>query len=301
MEFEKTIRRSVSCTGIGLHSGKSVNLRMLPAEENTGVIFRRTDLNGAEIPVKQEFIIQVNYATSISNGTIKVFTVEHLLAALYGLGVNNIIIEMDADEVPIMDGSAAPFVKMLRSAEIKSLDRPNYFLQILEPIESKDGDRFISVYPSDQFEVSYTISFDHPMLRRQEKTIRVTRDSFMRQLAPARTFGFLHEIEIMRAKNLALGGSLDNAIVLTEHGVMNDRLRFPDEFVRHKIMDLIGDLALLNYRLLGHFVAYKAGHHLHSELVSKILEHPEKWDLVLWKNKVRQLPKFRVPMPATAV
>ncbi len=297
MEYEKTIKRIVSCRGIGLHSGNAVHLRLLPAGENTGVIFRRTDL-GAEIPVKQEFITQVNYATSISNGHIKVLTVEHLLAALYGLGVNNIIIELDADEVPIMDGSAAPFVKLLASAEIVRLDRPNYFLQILEPIEAKDGDRFIAVYPSDHFEISYTISFNHPWLRKQEKTIRVTKDSFVNQLAPARTFGFLHEIELMRAKNLALGGSLENAIVLTDHGILNEHLRFPDEFVRHKIMDLMGDLALLNYRLLGHFVAYKAGHHLHSELVSKILEHEKKWDLVLWKNKVRHFPKFRMPVPA---
>ena len=301
MEHEKTIKRAVSCNGIGLHSGKPVSLRMLPAHENTGVIVRRVDLNNAEIPVKQEFITQVNYATSISNGNIKVFTIEHLLAALYGLGINNIIIEMDADEVPIMDGSAAPFVKMLLSAEVVRLERPNYFLQILEPIESKEGDRFISVYPSDHFEISYTISFNHPWLRKQEKTVRITRDGFIRDLAPARTFGFLHEIELMRARNLALGGSLENAIVLTEHGILNEHLRFPDEFVRHKIMDLIGDLALLNYRLLGHFVAYKAGHHLHSELVSKILEHPKKWDLVLWKNKARHFPKFRIPVPATAI
>ena len=298
MEFEKTIQRAVSCSGIGLHSGKSVNLRMLPAAENTGVIFRRSDLGGAEIPVKQEFITQVNYATSIRNGDIKVFTVEHLLAALYGVGINNVIIEIDADEVPIMDGSAAPFVKMLTSAETVRLDRYNYFLQILEPIEAKDGDRFIGVYPSDHFKISYTICFNHPWLRKQEKTIRITPDSFIRHLAPARTFGFLYEIELMRAKNLALGGSLENAVVLTEHGILNEHLRFPDEFVRHKIMDLVGDLALLNYRLLGHFVAHKAGHHLHSELVSKILEQSAKWDLVLWKNKVRHFPKFRVPVPA---
>jgi UDP-3-O-[3-hydroxymyristoyl] N-acetylglucosamine deacetylase len=301
MEYEKTIQRAVSCSGIGLHSGKPVNLRMFPAPENTGVIFRRSDLGGAEIPVKQEFITQVNYATSIRNGHIKVFTVEHLLAALYGLGINNIVIEMDADEVPILDGSAAPFVKLLTSAETVRLQRPNYFLQILEPIEEKDGDRFIGVYPSDHFEISYTICFNHPWLRKQEKTIRITRDSFIRHLAPARTFGFLHEIELMRAKNLALGGSLENAIVLTDHGILNEHLRFPDEFVRHKIMDLIGDLALLNYRLLGHFVAYKAGHHLHSALVSKILEQPAKWDLVELKNKVRHFPKFRVPVPATAI
>ena len=301
MEFQKTIKRAVSCSGIGLHSGKPVNLRIVPAEESTGVIFRRVDIEGAEVPVKQEFITQVNYATSISNGDTKFYTVEHLLAALYGLGVSNILIEMDGDEVPIMDGSATPFVDMLHSAEIVRLDTPNYFLQILEPIEAKDGDRFIGVYPSDHFEISYTISFNHPWLRKQEKTIRVTRESFVKHLAPARTFGFLHEIELMRAKNLALGGSLENAIVLTEHGILNEHLRFPDEFVRHKIMDLIGDLALLNYRLLGHVVAYKAGHHLHSELVTKILEHSEKWDLVLWKNKARDLPKFPVPVPATAI
>lgn len=301
MEFQKTIKRIVGCSGIGLHSGKPVNLRMLPADEDTGVVFRRVDLQNHEIRAKQEFITQVNYATAISNGGTKLYTVEHLLAALYGLGINNIIIEMDSDEVPIMDGSAAPFVEILKAAEIVRYDRPNEFLQILEPIEAKEGDRSIAIYPSDHFDISYTISFNHPWLKRQEKTIRITRENFIKQLAPARTFGFLHEIELMRANHLALGGSLENAIVLTEHGILNEHLRFPDEFVRHKIMDLIGDLALLSHPLLGHVVAYKAGHRLHSELVSKILKHPEKWELVSWKNKVRHFPKFEIPVPATAI
>jgi UDP-3-O-[3-hydroxymyristoyl] N-acetylglucosamine deacetylase len=301
MEYQKTIKRAISCSGIGLHSGRSVNLRMLPAEPDTGVIFRRTDLANAEIKVVQDFITQVHYATSISNGKIKLFTVEHLLAALYGLGVNNIIIEMDSDEVPIMDGSALPFVEMITSAQIVRFNKPNYFLQINEPIEVREGDRYIAVYPSDHFDISYTISFPHPWLKKQQKTIRITRENFVKQLSPARTFGFLNEIEQMRANNLALGGSLENAIVLTEHGILNEHLRFPDEFVRHKIMDLIGDLALLNNRLLGHVVAYKAGHHLHSELVSKILNNPLKSELVLWRNKARQVPKFEVPVPVTAV
>jgi UDP-3-O-[3-hydroxymyristoyl] N-acetylglucosamine deacetylase len=301
MEYQKTIKRAISCSGIGLHSGRSVNLRMLPADPDTGVIFRRTDLANAEIKVVQDFITQVHYATSISNGKIKLFTVEHLLAALYGLGVNNIIIEMDSDEVPIMDGSALPFVEMITSAQIVRFNKPNYFLQINEPIEVREGDRYIAVYPSDHFDISYTISFSHPWLKKQQKTIRITRENFVKQLSPARTFGFLNEIEQMRANNLALGGSLENAIVLTEHGILNEHLRFPDEFVRHKIMDLIGDLALLNNRLLGHVVAYKAGHHLHSELVSKILKNPLKSELVLWRNKARQVPKFEVPVPVTAV
>ena len=301
MEYQKTIKRAIGCSGIGLHSGKSVNLRMLPAEADTGVIFRRTDLANAEIKVVQDFITQVHYATSISNGKIKLFTVEHLLAALYGLGVNNIIIEMNSDEVPILDGSALPFVEMITAAEIVRFNKPNYFLQINEPIEVREGDRYIAVYPSDHFEVSYTISFPHPWLKKQQKTVRITRESFVKQLSPARTFGFLNEIEQMRANHLALGGSLENAIVLTEHGILNEHLRFPDEFVRHKIMDLIGDLALLNNRLLGHVVAYKAGHHLHSELVSRILKNPLKSELVLWRNKARQVPKFEVPVPVSAV
>jgi UDP-3-O-[3-hydroxymyristoyl] N-acetylglucosamine deacetylase len=302
MEFQKTIKRIVGCSGIGLHSGKPVNLRMLPGEQGSGVVFRRVDLNNAEIHANQEYINQVNYATSICRGATQLLTVEHLMAALYGLGVNNIVIEVDSDEIPIKDGSALPFVQMLQEAEIVRCDgHANYFLQILEPIEVRDGDRYVVVFPSDHFEISYTISFDHPWLRRQEKTMRVTRDSFVKQLAPARTFGFLHEIELMRANKLALGGSLENAVVLTEHGIMNEHLRFPDEFVRHKILDLIGDLSLLNYRLIGHVVAYKAGHSLHSNLVSNILAHPQRWDLVLWKNKARHFPKFELPVPATAV
>lgn len=301
MEYQKTIKRTIRCSGIGLHSGKPVNLKMIPAEPDSGVIFRRTDLDNAEIRANQEFITQVHYATSISNGNLQILTVEHLLGALYGLGVNNIVIELDADEVPILDGSAAPYVEMLQSADIVRFDKPNYFLQILEPIEAKEGDRYIAVYPSDHFDISYTISFNHPWLRRQSKTIRYSRDLFTKQIAPARTFGFLHEIELMRANNLALGGSLENAIVLTDHGILNEHLRFPDEFVRHKILDLIGDLGLLRYRMLGHVVAYKAGHRLHSELVTKILEHPEKCNLVLWKNKTRHFPKFQIPVPATAI
>jgi UDP-3-O-[3-hydroxymyristoyl] N-acetylglucosamine deacetylase len=301
MEFQKTIKRIVGCSGIGLHSGKPVNLRMLPADADTGVVFRRVDLENNEIRAKQEFITQVNYATAISNGNTTLLTVEHLLAALYGLGINNIIIEMDSDEVPIMDGSAAPFVEILKSAEIIRSNRPTEFLQILEPIEAKEGDRHITIYPSDHFDITYAISFNHPWLKRQEKTIRISRDNFTKQLAPARTFGFLHEIELMRANHLALGGSLENAIVLTEHGILNEHLRFPDEFVRHKILDLIGDLALLSHPLLGHVVAYKAGHRLHSELVSKILKHPEKCALVHWKNKARHFPKFEIPVPATAI
>jgi UDP-3-O-[3-hydroxymyristoyl] N-acetylglucosamine deacetylase len=299
MEFQKTIKQPVSCSGIGLHSGKPVNVRILPAEQNTGVIFRRVDLSNAEIRASQEFITQVNYATSISNGKIKLFTVEHLMAALYGLGVNNVVIEMDADEVPILDGSAVPFVNLLLEAGIVRFEKPNYFLQVTEPIEVKDGDRYIHVYPSDHFDVSYTISFNHPWLRKQQKTIRINRESFIKEIAPARTFGFLHEIELMRANHLALGGSLENAIVLTEHGILNEHLRFPDEFVRHKIMDLIGDLGLLRYRLLGHVVAYKAGHHLHSELVSQILASPDKWERVLWKTKARHFSKVPVPIHAT--
>lgn len=298
MEFQKTIKQPVSCSGIGLHSGKPVNLRILPAEQNTGVIFRRVDLDNAEIRASQEFITQVNYATSISNGKIKLFTVEHLMAALYGLGVNNVVIEMDSDEVPILDGSAVPFVDLLIRAGIVRFEKPNYFLQVTEPIEVTDGDRYIRVYPSDHFDVSYTISFNHPWLRKQQKTIRINRENFIKEIAPARTFGFLHEIELMRANHLALGGSLENAIVLTDHGILNEHLRFPDEFVRHKIMDLVGDLGLLRYRLLGHVEAYKAGHHLHSELVSTILASPEKWERVLWKTKARHFSKVPIPIHA---
>ncbi len=222
----------------------------------------------------------MNYATELAQDAASVGTVEHLLAALVGLGVDNVSIELNQAEVPIMDGSAASFVYLVHEAGIHTLKSPRRFLKVVRPITLSRGDKRIAVYPSDYFKVTYSISFDHPLLRHQSRTQRVTEDSFIEEIAPARTFGFLKEVEQLRQKGLALGGSLDNAIVLGETGVLNDSLRFEDEFVRHKILDVIGDLALVGHPIIGHVVAHRGGHAIHARFAQKILDDVDAWRLV---------------------
>ncbi len=278
MSFQGTLRRSVACAGIGLHSGNKVTLALRPAPADYGIRFRRTDL-GIEVPATVANVASIHYATGLANGSASVETVEHLLAALVGQGVDNVVVELSDPEVPIMDGSAAPFVYLIQEAGVRRLATPRRYLKILQPIELVRGDKRIAIYPSDRFRISYTISFDHPLLRQQTRTIDVTPESFAEQLAPARTFGFLKDVEMLRQRGLALGGSLENAIVLGETGALNT-LRFEDEFVRHKILDVIGDLALVGHPLLGNLVVERGGHALHTALASKILSHPESWQLV---------------------
>ena len=280
MALQRTLRRSVSCSGIGLHSGRKVRLRLKPAPINHGIRFKRLDLDGLEVSATAERIAGMNYATGLAQDAASVGTVEHLLAALVGLGIDNISIELNQAEVPIMDGSAASFVYLVHEAGIQSQDVPRRFLKVIRPIALSQGDKRIAVYPSDHFKVTYSISFDHPLLRHQSRTQRVTEDSFIEEIAPARTFGFLNEVEQLRQKGLALGGSLDNAIVLGETGVLNNVLRFEDEFVRHKILDVIGDLALVGYPIVGHVVAHRGGHALHASFAQKILDNSPAWELV---------------------
>ena len=280
MTTQQTLRRSVSCSGIGLHSGQKVTLRLKPAPANHGIRFRRLDLGGVEVPALAERVAGLAYATGLAQDTASVETVEHLLAALVGLGIDNVSVELNQAEVPIMDGSAASFVYLVHEAGVKALKAPRKFLKIVRPISLSRGDKRIALYPSDHFKVTYSISFDHPLLRHQSRTLRVTEESFIDEIAPARTFGFLKEVEQLRQKGLAMGGSLDNAIVLGETGVLNNSLRFEDEFVRHKILDVIGDLALVGYPLIGHLVAHRGGHALHASFGQKILEETDAWRLV---------------------
>ena len=217
---------------------------------------------------------------AVAQDTASVETVEHLLAALVSLGIDNVIVELNQAEVPIMDGSAASFVYLVHEAGVKALKAPRKFLKIVRPISLSRGDKRIVLYPSDHFKVTYSISFDHPLLRHQSRTLCVTEESFIDEIAPARTFGFLKEVEQLRKKGLVKGGSLDNAIVLGETGVLNNSLRFEDEFVRHKILDVIGDLALVGYPLIGHLVAHRGGHALHARFAQKILEETDAWRLV---------------------
>lgn len=231
--FQQTLRRQVSCAGIGLHSGTRVSLTLKPAAAGTGIVFRRADL-GVDIPARVEQVAAINYATVLGADGATVETVEHLLAALVSAGVDNVIVELTQPEVPIMDGSSAPFLFLIQEAGLKKLSTPRSYLKVLRPISVASGDKHIAIYPSDHFKVSYTISFDHPSLRHQSRTMRITEQSFNDEIAPARTFGFLKEVEWMRQQGLALGGSLDNAIVIGDTGPLNP-LRFDDEFVRHKI------------------------------------------------------------------
>jgi UDP-3-O-[3-hydroxymyristoyl] N-acetylglucosamine deacetylase len=278
MEVQRTIRRQISCAGIGLHTGHKVTLTLKPAAADTGIRFRRTDL-GVEIPATVDQVSTVQYATVLGQAGATVETVEHLLSALVAAGIDNVIVELSQREVPIMDGSSAPFLFLLQEAGIKRLSQPRRYLKILKPVQIASGDKRIAIYPSDHYKVSYTISFDHPLLRHQTRTERITEQSFTEHIASARTFGFLKEVEWLRQQGLALGGSLDNAIVISDTGVLN-ALRFEDEFVRHKILDVIGDLALIGRPLLGHVVAHRAGHALHTQLAAAVLADAESWALV---------------------
>ncbi len=280
MSVQRTLRRPVSCTGIGLHSGNKVTLSLKPSPADSGIRFQRSDLGGLEIPAIVTHLGGIQYQTGLTREAVSVETVEHLLAALTALGIDNVIVELNSPEVPIMDGSAAPFVYLLHEAGVKRLQAPRRYLKVLRPISLTQGDKRIALYPSDHFKVTYSISFDHPLLRHQSRTMRITEETFIEDIAPARTFGFLKEVEMLRQRGLALGGSLDNAIVLGDTGVLNNALRFEDEFVRHKILDVIGDLSLVGYPVVGHLVAHRGGHALHTAFAARILEETDAWRLV---------------------
>jgi len=280
MHAQRTLRRPISCAGIGLHSGHKVSLSLRPAAADSGIRFRRSDLGGLEVPATVDHVGGINLATGLARDTVKVDTVEHLLAALVSLGIDNAIVELNSPEVPIMDGSAAPFIYLIQEAGVKTLPSARRYLKVLRPISLSRGDKRIALYPSDHFKVTYSIAFDHPLLRHQSRTIRVTEDSFIDDIAPARTFGFLKEVEMMRQQGLALGGSLENAIVIGETGVLNNALRFEDEFVRHKILDAIGDMALVGYPVIGHLVAHRGGHALHTDFAARVMQERDAWTLV---------------------
>ena len=270
MTSQRTLRRSTSCAGIGLHSGSKVTLSLKPAPADFGIRFRRSDLGGLEIPATAHHVGGSNYATGLTRDAIKVDTVEHLLAALVSLGIDNVIVELNSPEVPIMDGSSAPFIYLIQEAGVKRLNQPRKFLKVLKPISLTRGDKRIALYPSEHFKVTYSISYDHPLLRHQSRTLRVTEESFVEEIAAARTFTFLKEVEMLRQQGLALGGSLENAVVIGETGVLNNALRFDDEFVRHKILDAIGDMALVGHPIIGHLVAHRGGHGIHTVIGGEV-------------------------------
>lgn len=279
MEYQKTIKDAISFSGIGLHTGKRVAMELRPAAANTGYTFIRKDLGGVRIDAKPKNFSTTYYATSISNGEASVQTTEHLMAALYCLRVDNVEIHLDGPELPIMDGSAAPFIYMLHEAGMRMQTRPKNVIRILKPVKIGEDDKSIAIYPSDSLRITYTIEFDHPLIRRQSKSVVIDETTFTEEIAPARTFGFLKDVEMLRRNGLAMGGSTENAIVIGDNSILNPNLRFSDEFVRHKIVDAIGDLAYIGCQLQGHIVAKKAGHTLHIDLVRKLMANKEAYEI----------------------
>lgn len=277
MPYQTTIRRPVETSGIGLHTAVPGWVRLAPAPAGTGIVFRRVDLDNFAIEAHGRNVARVSYATSLMKKGVLLSTTEHLLAAIYASGIDNIYIDIDAIEVPILDGSAQPFVEMLERAGVRNLRRRRRYLKVIRPLEIADGDRRIGIYPANEFRVHCLVDYAHPSIGRQEIEMLVHRAAFSELLARARTFGFYEELEKLRAVDLIRGGSLENAIVLTRDGILNGELRYPNEFGRHKTLDLIGDLALIGQPLLARVVAHKAGHALHTQLVSRLLADPTLW------------------------
>jgi len=264
-------------------------MRILPAPSGTGIVFRRTDLDGFEIEAISKNVARVSYATSLMKKGVLISTTEHLLSAFIGTGIDNAIVELDNLELPILDGSARPFVEMIQSAGIRKQRRLRTYMRIKRELELREGKKFIAVYPAETYSVSYTIDFPHQLIGRETFQVDLTDGNYLREIAPARTFGFLHEADAMRQQGLIRGASTENAIVLTRDGVMNPPLRFRDEFVRHKVLDLIGDLALLGKQILGNVVADRAGHAMHTALVSRILRDRSLWEETTLEDSV-ELP-----------
>jgi UDP-3-O-[3-hydroxymyristoyl] N-acetylglucosamine deacetylase len=277
---EQTVRSAVACSGVGLHSGADVSLKILPAPPGTGIVFRRTDLDGFEIEADSRNVARVSYATSLMKKGVLISTTEHLLSAFTGLGIDNAIVELDNLELPILDGSALPFVDLIQKTGIRKQRRPRRYMRILREVEMREGNKFISVYPADSYSVSYSINFPHPLIGKETFQVELSNGSYLRNIAAARTFGSREDEKAMRNMGLIRGASRENCIVLTRDGIENGPLRYSDEFVRHKVLDLVGDLALLGKPILGKVVADRAGHAMHTALVSRILRDRTLWEEV---------------------
>jgi UDP-3-O-[3-hydroxymyristoyl] N-acetylglucosamine deacetylase len=299
---QRTLKNTIRATGIGLHSGEKVYLTLRPAPVDTGIIFIRTDLEPAvEIKAKATNVGDTTLSTSLSNGSAKVSTVEHLLSAMAGLGIDNVFVELSAAEVPIMDGSAGPFVFLLQSAGIEEQNKAKQFIRIKSPVTVTDGDKVDSFKPNNGFKVSFTIDFDHPLFdaENQVASLDFSTTSFVKEVSRARTFGFMRDIEYLRSQNLALGGSVSNAIVVDDFRVLNeDGLRYDDEFVKHKILDAVGDLYLLGHSLIGEYIGVKSGHGLNNLLLRTLLEQPECWEFVSFDDEDAAPISYAKPVSA---
>jgi len=302
---QRTLKNVIRATGVGLHSGDTVYLTLRPAAPNTGIVFRRVDLDPVvEIEAKAENVGETALSTTLIQHGERVSTVEHLLSAFAGLGIDNAYIELNAVEVPIMDGSAGPFVFLIQSAGIEEQSVPKQFIRIKKTVLLEDGDKWAKFEPFDGFKVSFTIDFDHPAFtgRPQQVDVDFSSTSFVREVSRARTFGFMKDIEKLREMNLALGGSMDNAIVVDDYRVVNeDGLRYEDEFVRHKVLDAIGDLYLLGHSLIGAFSGYKSGHEVNNMLLRKLLEQQDAWELVSFEDEQDAPISFSRPAAATVI
>ena len=279
MEFQHTISSPISFSGVGLHTGVFPKLQIFPAAPETGIVFRRVDLDNFEIEANIKNVARVAYATTLMKQGVLISTVEHLLSSLYTFGIDNALIEINNLEVPILDGSALPFTNQIQRVGLKKQPANRKYIVIKKSLTIEDRDRIISVHPAKSFQIGYSIDFDHPLIYQQDFNFNVSPEAFSTEIAPARTFGFYREVEELKKKGLIRGGSLDNAIVLTEKGILNDALRFKDEFVRHKVLDSIGDIALIGKPLIARIVADKAGHALHTHLVNRILNTPSLYSL----------------------
>ncbi len=285
---QRTLSSSITATGVGLHTGKKINLRINPGQPDRGIVFIRTDMTSEPITASLKNVHDTRLSTTISNGSASVSTVEHLLSALAGLGIDNATIELDGPEVPIMDGSSRPFVFLIQSAGIKEQNHPKKFIKIMKDIEVKQNDKWAKIEPFDGFKVDFTIDFDHPSFPKetQTSTIDFSTISYLSQVSRARTFGFAKDIENLRKNNLALGGSVNNAIVIDDYKIINeDGLRYRDEFVKHKILDAIGDLYLLGHSLIGSFSAFKSGHHLNNLLLRELVNNESAWEQVIIEDE----------------
>jgi UDP-3-O-[3-hydroxymyristoyl] N-acetylglucosamine deacetylase len=299
---QRTLKNAIRATGVGLHTGQKIYLTLLPAPADTGIVFRRVDLTPpVEIHARAENVGETMLSTTLVNGEVKVSTVEHLLAAMAGLGIDNAIVELSAPEVPIMDGSAGPFVFLIQSAGIQEQAAAKKFIRIKKPVTIQEGDKIASFLPFEGFKVTFSIDFDHPVF--QGRTLQTSVDfsstSFVKEVSRARTFGFMHEIEYLRSKGLAKGGSIDNAIVVDEYRILNeDGLRYEDEFVKHKVLDAIGDLYLLGNSLIGEFRAHKSGHALNNKSLRQLIAQPDAWEVVTFDDDNAAPIRYMKPLLA---
>lgn len=283
---QRTLIHEVSCTGIGLHTGEKVKINLKPAPSDYGIRFVRTDQKGRpEVQVHFDNVFDTTLATTLAFNGCKVSTIEHLMAAFFGLGICNAVVELDGPEVPIMDGSAAPFIFLIKSGGIREQKSPKRFIVIKKPFKVDDGNRSVCIYPSKELKITYMIDFQHPLLRNQEYELCFSGKDFIKEISRARTFGFLKDVQLLKENGLAKGGSLDNAVVIDDFRIINeDGLRYDDEFVRHKILDFIGDISIVGSPIIGHFVVKKSGHFLNQHMLKKLMESKKHWKVLTLKT-----------------